>query len=299
MACLASDKAMINAIQTGVDLHKLTASKTSHKPMEEVTKEDRQRAKAVNFGLIYGMSAPTLKKYAWFNYGVRMTEQEAQDTRDAFFELYEGIAKWHTTTWNVYKQVEYRNSTSSFIGQFTKSNYRKVYDDEDPLAILELNKPKIIKEDCYWVPDIEDFIWVNADEVISRSVPKVMTYFTHDYKHGFGAIKVIAQTTLYGRKRFWPTYKGTTQAKATEFYNSADQGTSADITKLSLIKLYEKLPENAHIIATVHDEIVVECPEAMAEDISYMMRDIMCKAGTRVLKYVPVDAEATVGDSWG
>ena len=94
-AAVSKDPAMLEAINTGVDLHKLTASKTSRKPMEEITKEDRQKAKAVNFGLCFGMSAPTLKKYSWFNYQVKMTDEEALETRDAYFNLYKGVAKWH------------------------------------------------------------------------------------------------------------------------------------------------------------------------------------------------------------
>lgn len=231
MARLAMDKAMIEAIQTGTDLHKLTASKTSHKTMEEVTKDDRQKAKAVNFGLIYGMSAPTLKNYAWFNYGVRMTDQEAENTREAFFDLYKGIENWHLQ-----------------------------------------QKRKLQARD---------------------------TYYMHTSKDGYFEFPVVTQTTISGRKRFWPDFHYQTMAKPTEYFNSADQGTSADITKLSLVKLYENLPENAHIIAAIHDEIVVECPSEIAADIGEIMRTIMCSVGSEVLDPVPVDAEITVGDTWG
>jgi DNA polymerase I len=95
MARLAMDPVMIKAITDGTDLHKLTAASTSDKSMEEVTKEDRQRAKAINFGLIYGASPKTLKQYAWMNYSVRMTEEEANYAHQKYFQLYKGIAKWH------------------------------------------------------------------------------------------------------------------------------------------------------------------------------------------------------------
>jgi DNA polymerase-1 len=110
---------------------------------------------------------------------------------------------------------------------------------------------------------------------------------------------VAIQQTLTGRKRFWANYAGETMAKPTEFFNSADQGTSADITKLALIELYNKLPDDAHIIAAIHDEVVVEVPEEKAQEIAMLMVDIMCRAGSEVLFPVRVDAEAEIGDSWG
>jgi DNA polymerase I-like protein with 3'-5' exonuclease and polymerase domains len=231
MARLAQDKAMTDAIISGTDLHKLTASKTSNKEMDEVTKDDRQKAKAVNFGLIYGMSAPTLKKYAWFNYGVRMTEEEAEATRNAFFNLYKGISRWHITE--------------------------------------------------------------------KRHLSNPEKYYVHKHLEGFYDIDVSIQRTILGRKRFWSSYMGETNAKPTEFYNSADQGTSADITKLSLVRLYRELPEEAHIVGAVHDEIICEVPISKAEEISALMLRIMREEGSKVLAPVPVDAESVIGDTWG
>lgn len=60
----------------------------------------RRNGKAVicgncNFGLIYGMAAPTLKEYAEISYGVSMSVEEAKRAREGFFKTYPGIAKWH------------------------------------------------------------------------------------------------------------------------------------------------------------------------------------------------------------
>ncbi len=56
LATMAEDKQMIDAFQKGEDIHKEAAAKVLHKPIEEVTKEERSRAKAVNFGIVYGIS---------------------------------------------------------------------------------------------------------------------------------------------------------------------------------------------------------------------------------------------------
>jgi DNA polymerase-1 len=92
-AAIAGDARMIQAYRQGQDLHTLTARMVLGKA--EVTKEDRQRAKAVNFGLIYGMSAETLREHARNNYGVELSETEAQEFRRRFFWTYRGIADWH------------------------------------------------------------------------------------------------------------------------------------------------------------------------------------------------------------
>jgi len=94
-AQISGDSRMIAAYRRGDDLHTLTASLVSHVPVEAVTKSQRQAAKAVNFGLIYGMGAAGLQQYARQSYGVDMTLDEATQFRDSFFKAYPGIADWH------------------------------------------------------------------------------------------------------------------------------------------------------------------------------------------------------------
>lgn len=92
-ARIANDANMIEAFQQGQDLHELTARRVLG--ISEVTKEQRQLAKALNFGLLYGMGPDGLRRYARANYGVRLSETEARDFRDKFFDAYPGLAKWH------------------------------------------------------------------------------------------------------------------------------------------------------------------------------------------------------------
>ena len=86
---------MIDAYQAGTDLHRLTAATVLDKPGDHVTKADRQLAKAVNFGLLYGQSAAGLVRYAATAYGVTMTGEEAQAIRAAFFRTYTRLRQWH------------------------------------------------------------------------------------------------------------------------------------------------------------------------------------------------------------
>ncbi|MFZ9938375.1 MAG: DNA polymerase, partial [Luteolibacter sp.] len=99
-AAIAGESRMIDAYKAGADLHKLTAATVLGKPEDQVTKADRQLSKAVNFGLIYGQSAPGLVKYAASAYGVDMDEDEAFAIRQAFFRTYSHLRQWHGLSHN-------------------------------------------------------------------------------------------------------------------------------------------------------------------------------------------------------
>ncbi len=85
IAHLSGDKTMINDFMLGHDIHAATAAKIFHLPMEEVSKEQRRRAKAVNFGIIYGMSAFGLAER------LDIARGEAADIIKKYFEEYSGI----------------------------------------------------------------------------------------------------------------------------------------------------------------------------------------------------------------
>jgi len=92
---ISNDPAMISAYAKGQDLHVLTASLLNDCTLDAVTKVMRQAGKAGNFGLIYGMLAAGLVTYAQTNYGVSMTEAEANEFRNKFFGGYTGLKRWH------------------------------------------------------------------------------------------------------------------------------------------------------------------------------------------------------------
>ena len=97
-AILAGDHAMLEAYKTGADLHRRTAAAVAGIAEGEVTKAQRQLAKACNFGLIYGMGGKTLAAYAAGSYGVAMSLAEADAAKAAFFRAYPGVARWQALT---------------------------------------------------------------------------------------------------------------------------------------------------------------------------------------------------------
>ena len=94
-AVIAHDHGMRSAFRAGLDLHVATAAAVLGKKAEEVTKGDRQLAKAVNFGFLYGQQAKGFCAYAKTVYGVELSFAEAINIREQFFATYTGLASWH------------------------------------------------------------------------------------------------------------------------------------------------------------------------------------------------------------
>jgi len=210
-AVVAKDTRMLKAYENGEDLHELTAAKMLKCLPENVTKEERSLAKAVNFGLLYGMGAPGLQDYAATTYGVAITPEEATQYRAAFLKTYPGIAKWHRRT----------------------------------------------------------AVQLRQDETVNTR-------------------------TLANRRRL-------RVASYPEALNTPIQGTGADGLKLALAQLYEKrgLCPTARIVACVHDEIVVEVPQADAEKAALWVNGIMVAAMVEIVgESVPIKVDTQIGTDW-
>lgn len=95
---IANESNIIKAYREGQDIHKLTASKIVHKPIEEITKNERQSAKAANFGFIYGSSAEGFQRVAYNDYGLTLSLEECAAFRKAYFESYPGLLEWYDRT---------------------------------------------------------------------------------------------------------------------------------------------------------------------------------------------------------
>jgi DNA polymerase-1 len=126
-AKIAGEQTMLAAYTRGEDLHTLTARQLTGK--EGVSKADRQLAKAVNFGLLFGLGAKGLRGYARSNYGLDLTEAEAHNYRNAFFAAYPALARWHR-----------RAGATSAKECRTLAGRRRLLDDRTPYT-HRLNSP--------------------------------------------------------------------------------------------------------------------------------------------------------------
>ncbi len=92
MAHISKDQGLLSAFAAGEDIHRATASEVFGIPKEAVTKEHRRKAKAINFGLIYGMSAFGLAKQ------LDITRTQAQDYINLYFDRYPGVKDYMEQT---------------------------------------------------------------------------------------------------------------------------------------------------------------------------------------------------------
>lgn len=88
LAHMSGDRQLIEAYQTDADIHRITASKVFHTPFEEVTDLQRRNAKAVNFGIVYGISSFGLSQ------DLSITKKEAAAYIDQYFETYPDVKKF-------------------------------------------------------------------------------------------------------------------------------------------------------------------------------------------------------------
>ena len=101
MAHLANDEGLITAFSQGEDIHRATAAEVFNVPLSDVTTDLRRKAKAVNFGLIYGMSAFGLAKQ------LDVSRSDAQTYINAYFARYPGVKKYMDDTRVLAKEQGY------------------------------------------------------------------------------------------------------------------------------------------------------------------------------------------------
>ena len=120
LAHMSEDKHMIEAFENGEDIHRQAAAKVLHKPQEEVTKEERSSAKAVNFGIVYGISE--------FGLGEQLGigRKEAKKYIDQYLEEYSGIKQYMTDVVEEAKEKGYAKTMFNrrrYITELSSNNF--------------------------------------------------------------------------------------------------------------------------------------------------------------------------------
>ncbi|MCC8112105.1 MAG: DNA polymerase I [Ruminococcus sp.] len=221
LANLSGDKQMRDAFLSGTDIHAATAAQVFEMPQEMVTHEMRSAAKAVNFGILYGMGAYSLSQ------DIHVTVRQA----------------------NQYIQ--------NYMAQF---------------------------------PSVGTFM----DKTVADAK-----------RNGF-------VTTYFKRRR--PVSELTATNKMVQAsgkriaMNTPIQGTAADIIKIAMIRVYERLKRDvpeANLVLQVHDELIVEVPEALAMQAAKVLGEEMQGVIQSTLPEsqwsefpVPLSADVAMGTSW-
>lgn len=209
-AAIAGEQRMIDAFNAGADIHTRSAALMFGIEEAEVTKPQRQQAKALNFGALYGSGAKGVQAYC-ATLGLFISFNEAVALLARWHEAYPAFGKWHQKC-----------------------------DDR-----------------------------AQAGEPVR---------------------------TVTGRRRrlFGDDNRLTTQA------NNVVQGTSADIMKAALVEIHRQLPLSAFLVATVHDEVLVECDEDDGDAVlATVLREMEAAAVPVLGTGIRISAEGGVLTSWG
>lgn len=209
-AALSGDEDMIKAFNEDQDIHQLTAAAVLNLKPEEVTKDMRYRAKAVNFGIMYGQGPHAL----------------AEQTGMSFSEARDFIAKYFMI----------RPKLKGYIESLRENALKKGYVE----TFLGRRRP---------TPDVKSSNFMVRE----------------------GAYRQVINTPM--------------------------QGTAADLTKLAMVKLQEKLPVGADMLLQIHDSILVEVPENDAEKLGKMMKETMESVAPELGVKLKVDVAH--GKNWG
>ncbi len=120
LADLSNDENMINAFNRGDDIHTITASQVFGLPAEMITKQLRSRAKAVNFGIVYGIGAFSLAK------DIGVTRKEAQEYIDNYLATYSGVANYMNHMIDLAKEKGYSETLFNrrrYLPELNSSNH--------------------------------------------------------------------------------------------------------------------------------------------------------------------------------
>ncbi len=131
VACLAGDTSMIDAFKSGVDIHTRTASEIFNVALDKVTKEQRNHAKTVNFGVLYGMSPYGLSQ------ALNIGQGEAAEYIKKYFTVHSGINDYCNRMIKVAREEGYVETLFGFRRTLPNidSHYRNIAEAEERIAI--------------------------------------------------------------------------------------------------------------------------------------------------------------------
>ena len=231
IACVAPEPTMLAAYEQGLDLHAVTGARLGQVSLLEflawkdnqdkalAARFDKLRgdAKPANFGLIYGMQVEGFRAYAWANYGIRLTYEEAEGMRNAFFELYPGLLGFHMKSREFVKFKEHVRSPLGRIRHLPgiRSWDREVRSKAERQAI---NSPiqSCLSDMMLWAIALIDDAYPNGEiEVVGTVHDALIAYVPEDEVALWAgrAVNIMANLPLH-EVGWHPQLKFTADAEA-------------------------------------------------------------------------------------
>lgn len=162
---IMKDETMYKELKAGKDLHKIAATFALGGTPDDIDKGGRQKGKAISFGLIFGMSSESFVEYAFVNYGVVFTLEEAKLITAKYRMKYKNIHRYAKARWNDYRTVP----VSTPMGRRSKAN-------------LGTDAINYATQGC-----------------IAETVKLAIHYLVSDYKEALGYIYNVVHDAIYLR----------------------------------------------------------------------------------------------------
>lgn len=188
LADLANDENMINAFNSGADIHTSTAAQVFNMPEEFVTKQMRSSAKAVNFGIVYGIGAFSLAK------DIGVSRKEAQEYIDSYLATYSGVNKYMTHVIDLAREKGYSetlfkrrrylpelNATNHMVKAAGERIARNMPIQGTAADIIKIAMIKVDKRlddeklDAHLILQVHDELIVETSEADSKKVLEIVT----------------------------------------------------------------------------------------------------------------------------
>ena len=274
---------MRDLINQGVDLHRYTASRVLRKPIEKVTPEDRQKAKALNFGVPGGMGVNGLVRYAGDQYGVTLSPDEAEQWKAGWLDLFPEMRDYLAD-----------DSLSRLAAMLEDEDLPECFHNGNHAALVLLRVAGGALETSGGRPferEEIDWAWETIGNIAAASRKKFADKI--DRRAGSREIQKAITADLVAVTR---TGRVRARCGFCESRNTPFQGLAADGAKLAL---YDLVSAGHRVVAFVHDEVLVEVPEAddyrpAVESISR----IMIEAMNRVCPDIDIKVEHTGMRRW-
>jgi hypothetical protein len=304
LSLIGGESEMGRLINEGVDLHATLAATITGKELADVTRDERQKSKAINFGKPGGMGTNGLIRYAKASYGVALSEDEAVEIEDAWFDLFPEMQEYLRPMYDAGEELAYLLSlTPADYNEAQGKAPRYGDDDATPvgwlggmcLKVLAEERPRANKGEGREYTEAElDYFW----EKLQRNIDLFPEEFQPDIRARRPSWKLRSGIRNWITACPVFTTSGRLRANAAHCQqkNTPFQGLAADGAKLALWELWRR---GKRIVNFIHDEIVIEVDEdcnlqAEAEELSVVMIDAM----RQVVPDVRIAAEYAIARSW-
>lgn len=315
VAIVAKEEKMLETYRKGLDLHRLTASNILNIPVEQVSKEQRACAKAVNFGFIYGQREKGFMRVAKNDYELNISFSDARKYRETFFQTYPAITSWHVS---IGKQLQNEGRIRTLNGwerNFWKEANRLIVQNEKKVKqkqerILNLvskinteqeiltrhkirlkNDPENLRIKCL----------MEKKELGICELKRKMKSLEYEVRG------VEVRTAAAKKEKNILLVPRILQEKAGFLfaaYNLPIQGLGCELMSVSLSKAYSSLfDSSAAIVNCVHDELVVECAldevDWVRSQVSKAMEEAFKEMFPEHRDTIQGLVEVSIGQNWG